>query len=180
MRTMSINQIKTTPTIQLCGSPILKKKTKAVENIDSEIIAISEHLINMGMKSKALGVAANQLGFNYSLFVYRDPHLPLKPKNFHTIINPYISEYSSEKQSHPEGCLSFPGFYYVIERSKSCLLDGLQLNGLEIEYELSEFTSTLVQHEYDHLQGKTIVDHLNDDQLKDFRQRWFDTEQTLL
>ncbi len=75
-------------------------------------------------------------------------------------INPEISTYGDEIVAS-ERCLSFPNYVGSIKRKKYCNIKFNLLNSIDkIEYNFNNdqmiLFSILIQHEYDHLQGKTI------------------------
>ena len=60
-----------------------------------------------------------------------------------------------------EGCLSFPGIYAEVERPEKCTVEAFGVDGKEIRAEYDSFTSRIIQHEYDHLEGVLLVDRMS-------------------
>jgi peptide deformylase len=74
------------------------------------------------------------------------------------MVNPEILEFSEEKTTHTEGCLSLPGFKLDVERSKYVKLRYHTPLGEVVEGTLPDIHAAVVQHEVDHLDGKTLLD----------------------
>lgn len=91
-------------------------------------------------------VAAPQIGI-LKRFIYLNIDKPI------VLINPELSNFSSEKIEVWDDCLCFPGLLVKVQRSKRATLkfkdEDWKDHTLEIEGDLSE----LIQHEYDHLDG---------------------------
>jgi len=60
-----------------------------------------------------------------------------------------------------EGCLSVPGFFETIKRQEKVTVHGLDEEGKEMEIEATGMLAICLQHEIDHLNGKTIVERLS-------------------
>ena len=82
------------------------------------------------------------------------------------MINPEIVESDGEWE-FDEGCLSVPGLSWNIVRPKRIHIVGYGLEGEEISIEADELESRLYQHEMDHLNGKLLLDYLDDDQKRE-------------
>jgi peptide deformylase len=81
------------------------------------------------------------------------------------VLNGRITE-SSGEFTYEEGCLSVPGLYWPITRPNHVLLEGLDLDGNEIQIEGSELLGRVFQHEIDHLDGVLLIERLDPDQYK--------------
>ncbi len=156
--------------IRLYGDPVLKQRAAAIDNIDGNIKALADAMLDSMYEVHGLGLAAPQVGVQKRLFVY-DLYDDTGPK---TIINPTISEAQGE-WTFDEGCLSIPGLYFPITRAKEVLLTGYDLDGNEIAIEADEILARAFQHELDHLDGTLLLEHLDADQrkaaLRELRQR---------
>ena len=74
-------------------------------------------------------------------------------------INPEILE-RHETIVWNEGCLSFPGVAEEIERAARVRVRALDRNGKPFELEAEGLLAVAIQHEYDHLQGTLMIDHM--------------------
>jgi peptide deformylase len=147
-------------TIRQYGDPVLKERTREVENIDGSIASLVESMIETMYAAPGTGLAANQVGVQKRLFVYDVGDGPV------TIINPQIIE-SDGEWVFDEGCLSVPGLSWDIVRPNAVHLVGLDLDGNEVSLEASELEGRVFQHELDHLDGILLVERLDEDQRKE-------------
>jgi peptide deformylase len=65
---------------------------------------------------------------------------------------------SSATEIVEEGCLSLQGVRVPVERAVSLTLEGKDLDGNDVRFELEGLSARVVQHEYDHLDGVLIID----------------------
>lgn len=103
---------------------------------------IQTMLINHGV-----GLAANQCGLRYNIFVMGTGQY------VEAVINPEILEIGSEEEISQEGCLSYPGLFMKVKRSKHIKVKYYNVEGKEIIQEFDGLTARIFQHEFDHLQG---------------------------
>jgi peptide deformylase len=148
--------------IRIFGDPVLRQVSPELTNIDGATAKLVEDMIPAMYKAQGLGLAAPQIGVQQRLFVY-DLHDERGPQ---TLINPVIKE-SSGEWTYDEGCLSVPNLSWEIVRPKEIHLVGLDLDGNEVDIQADELLSRLFQHELDHLDGKLLIDYLDDDRRKE-------------
>ncbi len=142
------------------GEEVLKQKGSLIKNIDQDIIDLIEKMKNtMHGTPNAVGLAAPQIGRSLMLSVI-DISMGQEEEEFTILLNPFIAEAEGD-ESDSEGCLSFPNISLEVDRSKTILLKGIDINGKEYEREYSGFMARAVQHEIDHLNGILIVDHVS-------------------
>jgi peptide deformylase len=157
-------------TIRTYGDPVLNQKSAPVTEIDGTIKRLADDMLAPLREVEGLGLAAPQVGVLKRLFIYdlRDGRGP------QTIVNPVISEARGEWE-YDEGCLSVPGLYFPIIRPKEIHLTGWDLDGKEVSIEADELLARLFQHELDHLEGKLLLEMLDDEMrkqaLKELRKR---------
>jgi peptide deformylase len=82
------------------------------------------------------------------------------------LVNPVIQETDGE-WLYEEGCLSVPGLSWEILRPNRVHLVGYDLHGNEVDLEVEELAGRLFQHEFDHLDGKLLLEYLDDEQRRD-------------
>jgi peptide deformylase len=139
---------------------VLKRRADEVADIDGRTARLAEAMYATLREARGLGLAAPQVGVSRRLFVYEiDDSGPL------TMINPVIDETEGEWE-HEEGCLSVPGLYFQIKRAKRVHVRGYDLGGREVSVEAEDMVAKLYQHELDHLDGRLLLDLLDDDQRK--------------
>jgi peptide deformylase len=105
-----------------------------------------------------VGLAAPQIGISYQLFVI-DVAAEDEPSDLRVFINPEILE-RHDSVAWTEGCLSFPGVTEEIERAARVKVRAQDRDGKWFELEAEGLLAVAVQHEYDHLQGVLMIDHL--------------------
>ena len=147
-------------TIRQYGDPVLKERTRDVEDIDGAVVSLVDSMIETMYAAPGSGLAANQVGVQRRILVYD------AGDGARTIINPRILE-SDGEWAFEEGCLSIPGLSWEIVRPNAVHLVGLDLDGNEVSIEATEFEGRVFQHELDHLDGILLVERLNDDQRKE-------------
>ena len=106
-------------------------------------------------------LAATQIGHNVRLIVVWLPH-DRDDENYKIImmINPEIIEFSDEKETDQEWCLSVPGKKWEVERALDIKLTYLDEKGHFKTLMLEHLRARIVQHEIDHLNGILFTDKL--------------------
>jgi peptide deformylase len=145
-------------TIKNWLDPVLRKKGEAIDNIDDSIVKLSENMIETTLDAHGAGLAANQVGLPYNLFVV-DMGIEKQTHDLITVINPVITAMEGEEISE-EGCLSIPEVYAEVKRALKVELKGIDLDGNEVRYEVEGFLARAFQHEMDHLNGSLFWDNL--------------------
>jgi peptide deformylase len=147
-------------TIRQYGDPVLKQRTREVEEIDGQVADLVDSMIETMYEAPGTGLAANQIGVQRRVFVYDIGDGP------RAVINPSIVE-SDGEWTYDEGCLSVPGLSWEIVRPNSVHLVGLDLDGNDISLEATELEGRVFQHELDHLDGILLVERLDAEQRKE-------------
>lgn len=150
---MSILPIVTLP------NPILRQISIPVERIDSDLLRLADDMLETMYNAPGCGLAAVQVGVARRMFVL-DCSSEDEPRQPLVLINPEIITLGSQMRLHEEGCLSIPEFKVEIERPASLRIKYLDRQGKQQEQEADGLFATAIQHEFDHLQGKMIIDFL--------------------
>lgn len=141
----------------------LKSKTHDIisEQQLLDVPNVAEQLFKLMYKLNGVGLAANQVGINVSMFVMDTTSITSDGVKL-IVINPLIHNRSHEQVYGTESCLSIPNKSVKIGRSKiihvqyqespSCIVASSFLSGIN---------AVVFQHEFDHLQGKLITDYEN-------------------
>lgn len=143
---------------------ILSKKTGVIALAEIKNGSFKELVSDMKeamKKNNGIGLAANQINKDLSIFVI-DDKLAAENKIPEVFFNPEITEYSREKDEMEEGCLSIPEYEANIIRSKKIKIKAVDENGQKIKLKIRGFMARVLQHETDHLNGKTIKDRANE------------------
>jgi peptide deformylase len=142
--------------IRTFGDPVLRQVTSDIDNIDESVLRLVEDMIETMHEAPGVGLAATQVGVQKRLFVYDIGDGPS------VVLNGRITE-SSGEWTYEEGCLSVPGLFWPITRPNHVLVEGLDLDGNEIQLEGTELLGRVLQHEIDHLDGVLLIERLDPD-----------------
>ena len=80
-------------------------------------------------------------------------------QNVKVYINPTVTS-DGKVGSNEEGCLSVPGVWTKIRRYKKCSVTATNLDGNEFSEDAEGLHARALQHEYDHIEGITIVNRM--------------------
>lgn len=140
---------------------ILRAVSKPVLKVDKNLLKFIEKMKIAMEEERGIGLAAPQVGKSIRVIVVR---LDAEKKKFRDIgmINPQIIHFSEETVLGQEGCLSIPGFFDEVERSKNIIVKFLDVKGKEQILRLEDLDARVVQHEVDHLDGILFVDRLEE------------------
>ena len=151
--------------IYLYGQPVLKKVS---EDITAEYPNLNELIQNMFdtmHQAQGIGLAAPQIGLAIRLVVVDlDVLAEDEPefKDFRRVyINAHIIETSDETDTMEEGCLSLPGVHEKVTRPSRIHVTYLDENFTQHDEWVEGFLARVMQHEFDHLEGKVFSDRLS-------------------
>lgn len=130
----------------------LRKPTEWVKEGD-DIKQVVDDLFREMKEHQAIGMAANQLGYDYSIFVMNAK--PLPPI---CIVNPVVVKKKGSQLAH-EWCLSVPGQSIVVKRPLRVRVKGVNEYLKSVKYQFSGLQARIACHEIDHLCGKLITDY---------------------
>ena len=144
--------------IKNCFDPVLRKQCEIIKNIDGELIDLSQDMIETTLAAPGIGLAANQIGVPWRVFVV-NMGVETDKDNLITLINPEITAMEGS-ESGEEGCLSIPDVIVEVNRATQIEIKAVDLNGKDIRYEASGLLARALQHEMDHLNGILFWDSL--------------------
>lgn len=152
------------------GDPVLRKRAKDIEPGSIDVKALSDSMYETMYAASGVGLAAPQIGQSIRLFVVDgeplnedepeediDPGLVGFKKVF---INPDIIEEAGDDWGFEEGCLSIPGIRGEVVRPEIIVIRYFDIDWVEHEEEYEGMAARIIQHEYDHLDGKLFTDYL--------------------
>jgi peptide deformylase len=143
--------------IRQYGDTVLRMKAREVEAFDDDLERLVERMTALMHEANGVGLAATQVGVLRRVFVFTDGD------EDRVLVNPAIRSSSKETEVDDEGCLSLRGVLVPVERPTTVTIEGVDVKGEPISFELERPSSRIVQHELDHLDGVLIIDRTDDE-----------------
>jgi len=146
--------------IIVAPDPRLKRISKPVEKVDSEIRRLMDDMLETMYAAPGIGLAAPQVGVLKRVIVLDVAREGEEPQPLR-MANPELVWVSDEDATYNEGCLSVPEHYADVARPAAC-----RVRYLDHENEIRELTAegllaTCIQHEMDHLDGILFLDRIS-------------------
>ena len=149
------------------GHPVLRRKARpvSINQVNSPgIQRFLEDLIDTMQEYDGVGIAAPQVHVSLQIAVIQvsqNPRYPKAPKIPLTVlINPEVTPVSRRKMLDWEGCLSVDGLRGQVPRLSKVKVKAYNAKGKPIAFTASGFFARVIQHEWDHLQGKVFLDRM--------------------
>ena len=147
--------------------PILRKRgqTFDFDNPQEDPKELTKELIEAMYKYEGLGLSACQIGVDLKVFsMISDDR---------TIIcfNPRITEYSEETTYIREGCLTFPGLWFPVQRAYGVNVTFANEDGENMSATFVQLTAKVFQHEYDHMLGKLYLEYASAYMIRNARKK---------
>ncbi len=151
--------------VTVYGDQVLRKKALPVDKDFEGLNDIIQNLWETMYHSDGVGLAAPQVGLSIRIFVVdassgadEEPELKDFKKVF---INPELISVTGTEWIMNEGCLSLPDIREDVKRP-----DEIRIKYYDENFELHEevfngYAGRIIQHEYDHLEGKLFIDYLS-------------------
>lgn len=147
------------------GDPVLKKVATDIQQDYPNLKELIENMFETMYAAHGVGIAAPQVGLSIRLFVidatpFAEDEEALK--DFKKVfINARVIEESGEKWAFNEGCLSIPDIREDISRQQTLTISYYDENFVHHEETYSGLAARVIQHEYDHIEGKLFTDKLS-------------------
>jgi peptide deformylase len=148
--------------IRQYGDPALRLVAHDVVEFDGDLQRLVDRMTSLMHDAQGVGLAATQVGVLRRLFVFEPDEVGPR-----VAVNPVIVERADESETDEEGCLSLQGVRVPVERSLAVTLEAKDAQGNDVRWELDGYSSRVVQHELDHLDGVLIIDHTDDEHRKE-------------
>lgn len=137
------------------GDPILEKPAEPVTEFGEDLAVLCEEMFEVMRRDHGIGLAAPQVALSKRVFVTN-----VDDDKKRIFINPEIVMTSPDLVEYEEGCLSFPGLYFVVKRSSALRIQAFNEKGRPFTVEADGLLARVILHEYDHLQGKLFIDRI--------------------
>lgn len=150
--------------ITVYGNPILKKEADWIDENQEGIQELIANMFETMYHANGVGFAAPQVDYPLNLFIIdttpmideESEEKPLKA----VFINAEIVEFSGEETSFNEGCLSVPDINENVIRKSVIKIHYQDENFVKHTTTFDGMAARVIQHEYDHIVGKTFIDRL--------------------
>ncbi|MDE2222374.1 MAG: peptide deformylase [Candidatus Omnitrophica bacterium] len=140
--------------VRIYGDPCLVAKSKPVKEVGPVERMLIAAMFETMAACKGVGLAAPQVGINEQIFVVDTGKVVM------AVVNPKIVK-SAGSELMEEGCLSIPRVLVDVKRAKAVWVEYTDVENRRVKAQLNGLLARVFQHEYDHLQGKLILDYLN-------------------
>lgn len=147
------------------GDPVLKKIATDIDQDYPDLNVLIENMFETMYAASGVGLAAPQIGLPIRLFVVDatpfdddEPELSTFKKVF---INARILEETGEPWKFNEGCLSIPDVREDVSRKPEILVSYYNENWELKEESFKGLAARVIQHEYDHIEGKLFTDRIS-------------------
>lgn len=151
--------------IYLYGQAVLRKVSEDITPEYPELKKLIADMFDTLEVAEGIGLAAPQIGLPIRVVIVDlcplAEDFPEFEKFKKVYINAHIIETSEETESLEEGCLSVPGIHEKVTRPKSIHVKYMDENFVEHDEWVDGYLARVMQHEFDHLEGKVFVDRLS-------------------
>ena len=148
------------------GQPVLRKVAEDIPLDYPDLQELIQNMFETNTASDGVGLAAPQIGKSIRVVVVDldvlSDTFPEYKDYRHAFINGHILEYDdSETETLEEGCLSLPGVHESVTRAKRIYVKWYDENLVEHEEWIDGYLARVIQHEFDHLEGRVFTDRLS-------------------
>lgn len=152
--------------IYLYGHPVLRKISTDITPDYPELEKLLADMYETMYESDGVGLAAPQIGRNDRIIVIDASPLaesyPELAGCKMTLINPQLEVLADgNAETRAEGCLSLPGLSENVTRTEKVRLRWLDEAFQPHDEVFEGFLARIIQHEYDHLEGRVYIDHIS-------------------
>ncbi|GGE58306.1 peptide deformylase [Pedobacter psychrotolerans] len=145
------------------GDPVLKKVGTEIDKDYPELEKLISNMFDTMYYANGVGLAAPQIGLPIRLFIVdigedEEDGTPGYKKVF---INAKILEETGEAWMFNEGCLSIPDIRENVLRKPNIKITYLDENFVEHTDDVDGMPARVIQHEYDHIEGKLFTDKIS-------------------
>jgi len=154
------------------GNPVLRKIATDITPDYPGLKKLLDDMWETMYSSKGVGLAAPQVNKDIRLFIIDSKQIfenqEEDEKGIYTdepgvrkvFINAKILELSGEEWAYNEGCLSIPKIREDVYRPETVLMEYYDSSFAKHTETFTGLTSRIIQHEYDHIEGKLFIDYL--------------------
>lgn len=142
------------------GHAVLKERAKEIEPNFPELDTLIADMFETMYQASGVGLAAPQIGKGIRLFVIDAE--PMDEENLKgakmVFINPEKLDEAGEEWPYAEGCLSLPGIREQVKRPERITISFENEKREKQTQTFEGMLARVIQHEYDHLEGRLFID----------------------
>lgn len=154
------------------GAPVLRKLCKEITPEQPNLEKLVSDMWETMYASNGVGLAAPQINKDIRLFVVDSTQIfqnqeaedrgryADEPGIKQVFINAKILEFNGDDWPYNEGCLSIPKIREDVMRPEEVVMEYLDEHFEKHTQKFVGITARVIQHEYDHLEGKLFIDYL--------------------
>lgn len=145
--------------LPLCHEPhpVLRTPARPVAAFTQELKHLSRDMIETMYDRDGIGLAAPQVGCDLQLFIAN----PTQERGREVVLANPVLEIVRGRTSIVEGCLSLPNIWERVRRASHVRMSGRDVSGRPVTIDADGLLAIILQHEYDHLQGRLLIDRLS-------------------
>ena len=152
--------------IYIYGQTVLRKVAQDIPAAFPDLPGFIQDMFETLTASEGIGLAAPQVGKDIRVVVIDldvlADDMPEYKGFKKAFINPHILEYDdSQTDSMEEGCLSLPGIHEKVTRPTRIKVRYEDADRVAHEEWVGGYLARVMQHEFDHLDGKVFVDRIS-------------------
>ena len=166
--------------IVVYGDPVLRKVAQDIDANYEGLNQLIKDMFETMYKANGLGLAAPQVGKSIRLFIVDATPFAEKDedneeseekftaeqieelKNFKKVfINPRLINEDGEEWKFNEGCLSIPKINEDVSRHQNIEIEYFDEHFKKHREKYNSVIARVIQHEYDHIEGKLFTDRIS-------------------
>ncbi len=151
--------------IYVYGEPVLRKISEEIDFDDANLKQLVDDMFETMYHANGVGLAAPQGGKAIRIFVIDSAPLEECVPNVRifkgAFINPIITKEWGDDFVFGEGCLSLPNLNEDVTRKSNIHIEYYDENGEFHDEDFDGLVARIIQHEYDHLEGRVFTDRLS-------------------
>ena len=147
------------------GQPVLRKEAEDIAPDYPELKELVQNMFETNERADGVGLAAPQIGLPIRVVIVDlrplGDDMPEYADFKRAYINGYIVEEDGETILMDEGCLSLPGIHEKVPRAEKVRIQYVDEDFVEHDEWVDGFLARVIQHEFDHLDGKVFTDRIS-------------------
>lgn len=147
------------------GHPVLRRVADDIAPDYPGLKELIENMFETMDHADGVGLAAPQIGLPIRVVVIDldvlADDMPEYAGFRRAFINAHIHEVEGEEETMDEGCLSLPGIHEGVKRKGRIHVTYLDEELRPHDEWVEGYLARVMQHEFDHLEGRMFIDHLS-------------------